>query len=96
MNHPIIMKTDELTNNLILKDKRLQKLLDNPRPILWNKGGMYRWVPIERIKNAIRWYTDAFKVQYPKRDSIIFVVGDTVPIPQELGDAVMKYNGHQD
>ena len=96
MVHPMIIHTEHLTNNLVLKETRLQKLLDKPKPILWNKAGMYRWVPIERIKNAIRWYNDSRKTTYPPADSIIFTMGDTAPIPKEAGDVIVKYNGHED
>lgn len=96
MIHPMIIYTDELSSNLVLKKERLQKLLDKPKPILWNRGGMYRWVPIERVKNAIRYYKDSLKILYPRTDSIIFIVGDTVLIPKEAGDVICKYNGHEE
>lgn len=96
MIHPMIIHTDEATNNLVLKDEKLQKLIDKPRPILWNRAGMYRWVPIERIQNAVRYHKDIQKSVPTHNGTIIFTLGDTILIPQEAGAVIDKYNGHED
>lgn len=93
MNHPMIIKTSEHTNSIKITDARMQKLIEKPRPIMWNRAGMYHWVPIEKIMNMIRWYQDKIKLG---GCFTTITLGDTVVIPKEAGDAIMEYNGHED
>lgn len=96
MVHPMMVYTEEGVNNITVKEERLQKLLVKPKPILWNRGGVYYWVPIEKVRNAVRWFESDRSNVYPPMDSIVFVLGDTVAIPKEAGDVIWKYNGHSD
>lgn len=95
MKHPTVIHAGEAINNLRLTGKTLEKLIAKPKPILWNRGGMYLWVPIERVRNAVRAYQDMQKTIYPPPDKIEFNIGDTVPIPKEAGDVIVKYNGKE-
>lgn len=38
---------------LILEGKVLDDLIANPRAILWNKEGLYLWIPVVRIRNSV-------------------------------------------
>ena len=95
MIHPILMQTTDKVNNLEVTGEILQKLLDKPRPILWKCSGVYWWVPIEKVKNSVRWYIQLQKTIYPSPDKIVFIKGDCVVIPKEAGETIFKYNGHE-
>ena len=36
---------------LVLEGKVLDDLMANPRPILWNREGLYFWIPATRVRN---------------------------------------------
>lgn len=96
MNHPILIQTNNKLNSLTVADDILQKLLDRPRPILWKREEKYYWIPIEKIRTAIKWYSSLQKDVYPPPKSVTFVIDDCVPIPKIVGDIIFKYNGHKD
>lgn len=97
MTHPIVIRTEGDVNSLSFKEGPLEKLLVKPRPVLWKCGEVYLWIPIEKVRVAIRWYNSASRRDiYPLVDVITFVLNDTVPIPKEAGQVIEKYNGHED
>ena len=38
---------------LVLEGKVLDDLMANPRPILWNREGLYSWIPAVRVRNSV-------------------------------------------
>ena len=38
---------------LVLEGKVLTDLMANPRPILWNREGLYSWIPAVRVRNSV-------------------------------------------
>ena len=95
MNHPLIVHSKKEINSIAFTNDKLQKLLAKPKPILWEQEGEYIWIPIEKVRAAIKWYYKKYKVIFPPASDIIFVKGDAVPIPKEAGDVIVKYNGHE-
>jgi len=96
MIHPIIIQTEGDVNSLTFDRERLQKLLYKPKPVLWKRGDIYLWVPIEKVKSTIRIYKDTTEIIFPPPDRIHFVPDDCVLIAQIAGDVIVRYNGHHD
>lgn len=55
---------------LVLKETKLEfylnitkesEIVKNPVPILWCNDGLYRWIPIEIVKNEIQRFLDSEK-----------------------------------
>ena len=38
---------------IVLEGKVLDDLMANPRPILWNREGLYSWIPAVRVRNSV-------------------------------------------
>lgn len=38
---------------LVLEGKVLDDLITNPRAILWNREGLYSWIPAVRVRNSV-------------------------------------------
>jgi len=48
--------------SIMLEGKVLDDMVENPRPILWNREGLYGWVSITQMRNTIRTAKDAIKI----------------------------------
>lgn len=96
MNHPIIINTTDVINNLGIAGERLQRLLYKPKPILWKRGEKYYWIPIEKVRASILWYHRGQKDIYPPQGCLTFAIDDCVVIPQIAGEVIFKYNGHDE
>jgi hypothetical protein len=91
MIHPMIVNTSGDVDGFALKEGKLQRIVDKPRAILWKRGEEYFWIPIEVVTKAIAWYnSEVFG------DHIPFNIEDAMVLPKEIGDVIVKYNGHQD
>ena len=90
MIHPMIVHNSGSV--LTIYGDKLEKLLIKPKPILWVREGEYRWVPIE----AVCKYVAEVRQTYLHAVEFMFTIEDTVAIPKEAGDVIVKYNGHDD
>jgi len=43
---------------IVLEGKVLDDLMANPRPILWNREGLYSWIPAVRVRNNMNLLKD--------------------------------------
>lgn len=90
MNHPIVI--DEEGTELRVSKITTQRLLtDGAKPILWCKEGLYGWIPIERVRNALQVLRD--KSHIPASNPLKFTWADVVQIPLSTGRVIKKYNG---
>ena len=44
---------------IILEGETLDDLMANPRPILWNREGLYSWISAVRVRNSVNLLKDA-------------------------------------
>ncbi len=51
LNSRIPLQVTESGCLLVLEGEVLNDLMANPRPILWNREGLYFWIPRVRVRN---------------------------------------------
>ena len=53
LNSRIPLMVTEAGSLIVLEGKVLDDLMANPRPILWNREGLYSWIPAVRVRNSV-------------------------------------------
>ena len=53
LNSRIPLMVTEAGSLIVLEGKVLDDLMANPRPILWNREGLYSWIPAVRVRNYV-------------------------------------------
>lgn len=48
---PLIITSE--SSLLVLEGEVLDDLMANPRAILWNRGGLYSYIPAVRVRNSV-------------------------------------------
>jgi len=48
---PLVVTSE--SSLMILEGEVLNDLIANPRPILWNREGLYFWIPVVRVRNSV-------------------------------------------
>jgi len=80
---------------IVLEGKVLDDLMANPRPILWNREGLYSWIPAVRVRNSVNLLKDEAISKKNNNDStvlqLIYNVVNTeqlVSVDKELAQAI--------
>ena len=92
MEHPIVI--EETKSELVVsKAYVLQMYLEGAKPILWCSNGLYGWIPIERVRNALQVNKDRQKLKTAIPLDLKFTWADVVEIPVQTGRVIKRYNG---
>jgi len=61
LNSKIPLVVTEKNSSFVLEGKTLTDMMETPRPILWNREGLYGWISIIQMRNAVRIAKDKIK-----------------------------------
>jgi len=80
---------------IVLEGKVLDDLMANPRPILWNREGLYSWIPAVRVRNSVNLLKDEAISKKNNNDSTVLQLiynvvntGQLVSVDKELAQAI--------
>ena len=89
MIHPYIFK--EKSTRLTITGPELDRLIARPKTILWSRDGIYGLIPIEVVKNHIKFLSDINRqLEHDDRHAsgLNFKWGESIEIPSETGRAL--------
>ncbi|TSA58215.1 hypothetical protein D4R42_00110 [bacterium] len=88
----MVTRADSL---IVLEGKVLDDLMANPRPILWNREGLYSWIPAVRVRNSVNLLKDEAISKKNNNDSTVLQLiynvvntGQLVSVDKELAQAI--------
>lgn len=91
LSSKIPLVVTEKNSSFVLEGKDLIDIMKKPRPILWNREGLYGWISIIKVRNAIRIAEDRIKTainNYTLPSKMVYVWNVKDSIPESVAQAI--------